>query len=188
MNTAPPKPPADAPDETSTAAIAQIYRWPAALNRMTITIPILGTLSYIAAGYYAWQGVGADDLTFISMALICVVVGAIFIFGMLLFHLMSAHEIRFTAENLTVFQSWRKPVTLDYHEFDETWFAETHHGTAFRIVSSRHNRAFVIIHPDQWVRDCLEEIQRIQNEEGWYQPGTSDSDPQHRIQDFADQG
>jgi hypothetical protein len=90
-----------------------------------------------------------------------------------LIHACVAREVRFTHDELIVRQTGREDMVLAYASYGEHWIVDASRPKTIRVIVTANHRGCTILSPPDWMRLAFEEVERIQEEEGWYEPQDS---------------
>lgn len=148
----------------------QVYRWPATLPWVCGATVAAGVVGLAASLYLVFTSATIDDAGRMSVGFVSAVFSGLALVGGIIVLFVAAREARFTFDHLEVRRFGRRPLRLAYSRYDRDWVADCGHVHVVRLIVLRGNTACSLYLPPDWLRDALDEVARIQAEEGWYDP------------------
>jgi len=107
-----------------------------------------------------WMAIGLIIHVIGLMAAVC---SALYVYSLV-------RQVCFTMDSVIISQVGRKDITLPYNEYNFQWVFDSRPSGSIRLLMLEKHKGCTIPHAPQWVHDAFQEIGRIQEEEGWYEP------------------
>jgi hypothetical protein len=145
----------------------QVYVWPCRLRRL-VWGAFWGGLGL--AGFGFWMvGLGLERGGFeeVTAGLLELTLGLSLLTGVAVVHAIAAREVRFTRDSIIVRQTGRRALELDYADYQQRWVADLGNPAAVRLVVFEPNRGCTVLLPELWLVEALQEVGRVQEQEGW---------------------
>ncbi len=167
------RPQVQPPGQTPAGVSRQVYIWP----RWIVTLGgslLRGGIVGMVAGYILMLGwLPFEETSATLTGLLLAAGGGASLAAYALIHACIAREARFTHEELIVRQTGREDMVLAYASYGEHWIVDASRPKTIRVIVTANHRGCTILSPPEWMRLAFEEIERIQREEGWYEPQDS---------------
>lgn len=148
----------------------QVYRWPWMIPAGAIAAIIAGAIGLVASVYLILSSETIVDAGRMSVGFVAAVFAGVGLLCGTVALFVAAREVRFTIDHVEVHRLGRRTLRLAYSRYERDWVADCHHTNVVRLLVMRGNTACTLYLPPEWLREALDEIARIQAEEGWYDP------------------
>lgn len=148
----------------------QSYTWPLALTIAHFMVPLESAACSVIGFYVVASSSTVDDLGLMSLGLLLLFVAMATLVGWAAMNMCFAREVCLYRDRMVVRQSWRRPLVLAYADYQRAWVYDASRFQSTRLLFFQHNRGCTVYETPAWLLGALEEVRRIQVEEGWYEP------------------
>ncbi len=150
------------------AQSSQVHSLPEHLRQRNLLLIVFGAVTLF--GGLIVLASGFEQFAMVTLGLFMATVGASVWTGIVIWHFCVAQEVRFTRESMVIHQTARPDLVLPFDGYQREWVVDCSGARTVRIIIFGRNRGCTVIQPPEWFYQGLEEIARIQAEEGWYAP------------------